>query len=187
MLCKIPYQVFLCFVGRFLKKGQIVKQCYACRRYKIEGKWTYKIAAVPSRIEYGVCPKCIPGEVERVGKLIEREMNKISSTVWMKPKDEMVVASFNKINEIVDWINAHEIREVDEMDRKDMNELYGWHNMANGDVPKEGQIVIARTVYECEEYQILRWQEDYWSRQDGGHPYQPFNYVRFWKPFKGMV
>ena len=73
MICKIPYQSFLCFIGRFLKKGRIVKQCYVCRRYMIEGKWTYKVAAEPSRIENGVCPKCIPGEVERVGKILMRK------------------------------------------------------------------------------------------------------------------
>jgi hypothetical protein len=59
-----------------LKKGRIVKQCYACRRYLLDGKWTYKGAAVPSRIEFGVCPKCIPGEVERIGKFLTEEMKR---------------------------------------------------------------------------------------------------------------
>jgi len=95
--------------------------------------------------------------------------------------------TFKKVKEIVDWITAHDDRLVADMDREDMNELYGWHKMASGDTPEEGQVVIARTVSEREEYQFLQFFQDRWHRQDGGGPCDRFSYVLYWKPFQGMV
>ncbi|RPH88517.1 MAG: hypothetical protein EHM66_00480 [Deltaproteobacteria bacterium] len=92
-----------------------------------------------------------------------------------------------KCNEIADWINAHEAFHNSRFEHKLSNDLDGWHSMKAGDTPEEDEVVIARTVSECEEYQILKWQRDEWYRQDGGGPRYPFNYVRFWKHFRGMV
>lgn len=89
MICKVPYlkEIVTCFVGRFLKKGRIVKQCYVCRRFEIDGKMTYKIGCIPTRVDYEICPKCLPGEVERVGKLIEREMRE--AEIGFKPVENL--------------------------------------------------------------------------------------------------
>ena len=94
---------------------------------------------------------------------------------------------YNKVMEIVDWITAHDDQLVADMARENMNEMYSWHKMANGDTPEEGQVVIARTVAEREEYQILQFFQDHWHRQDGGGPCDHFSYVLYWKPFRGMM